>query len=949
MSRRRRRRGTLGWGLLAPLVVVGALSVPPVSSAAPAAPDGRTAVAAADPHTLWYAKPAADWEKEALPIGNGAMGAMVSGGVGEEKLQFNEKTLWTGGPGSAGYNFGNWNSPRPTAIQEVVDTINTQGKADPSWVAGKLGQDRTGFGAYQTFGDLNLEMAGGEPSYTNYRRSLDVRNAVAGVRYDAGGATFDREYFASYPDKVIAGRLGANQSGKVSFTLGYSSPRSDFTATANGGRLTIRGKLADNGLVFESQIQVKAQGGTVTGGDGQVKVTGADSATFVMSAGTNYAQRYPSYRGNDPHETVSKAVDAAAATSYDGLKSAHVADHRGLFDRAKLDIGQSMPDKPTDQLRAEYSDGASAQDRALEALFYQYGRYLLMASSRPGSLPANLQGVWNDSTSPPWSADYHTNINVQMNYWPAAQANLAETAEPFTAFVEDLRNAGTKSATDMFGSPGWVVQNETTPYGYTGVHNAATSFWFPETNGWLASQVYDQYLFSKDTAFLRDRAYPLLKGAAQFWLKNLRTDPKDGKLVVTPTLSPEHGEFTSGDSMAQQIVWGMLTDTLAAAKELNVDSSFQSDLKTTLDKLDPGLRVGSWGQLQEWKADVDSPTDDHRHISHLYALHPGRQISPEATPKFADAAKVSLNARGDGGTGFESPGWSRAWKTNFWARLLDGDHAHTLLSEQLKSNTHCNLFDFHPLGDGSVFQIDGNLGATSGMTEMLLQSQDGDIRPLPALPGAWKSGSFSGLKARGNVTVGASWKENGAAEFTFAPAKDGSIAVRSPMFLGPFNVTDTTTGESITPTRDGPRITFEGKAGHVYQTTGALSTAIVGVASNKCVDVPGANSQDGTDLNLYACNSTAAQEWTFAVGGGEVRALGKCMDVEAAKQDDRTPVQLYKCNGTAAQRWTYDSTSQELKAFGKCLDANEEGTADGTKLILYTCHSKANQKWRLAG
>ncbi|WP_406387324.1 glycosyl hydrolase family 95 catalytic domain-containing protein [Streptomyces sp. NBC_00887] len=914
-----------------------------------AAPETGAIAAAADPFTLWYANPAADWHKEALPIGNGAMGATVYGGVGIEKLQFNEKTLWTGGPGAAGYNSGNWTSPRPAALQEVVDTINRDGQAGPPWVAGKLGQAKTGFGDYQTFGDLNLSMSGGEPSYTNYRRSLDIRNAVAGVRYDAGGAIFEREYFASHPDKVIAGRLGANQAGKVSFTLGYSSPRSDFTATANGGRLTIRGKLADNGLVFESQIQVKTQGGAVTDSGGQVTVTGADSATFVMSAGTNYAQKYPSYRGADPHESVSRAVDAASAKSYDSLKSAHTADQQGLFDRVRLDIGQSMPGQPTDQLRASYSGGASAQDRALEALFYQYGRYLLIASSRPGSLPANLQGVWNNSTSPPWSADYHTNINLQMNYWPAAQTNLAETAEPFTAFVEDLKNAGTRSATDMFGSPGWVVHNETNPYGFTGVHNYATSFWFPEANGWLASQVYDQYLFSKDTAFLRDRAYPLLKGASQFWLQNLRTDPRDGKLVVTPSLSPEHGDFTAGASMAQQIVWGLLTDTLAAAKELNVSSSFQGDLQAALGKLDPGLRVGNWGQLQEWKADRDRSDNTHRHVSHLYALHPGHQISPDTTPRFADAAEVSLDARGDGGTGFDSPGWSRAWKTNFWARLLDGDRAHKLLAEQLKSNTYPNLFDLHPLGNDSTFQIDGNFGATSGMTEMLLQSQSGDIRPLPALPGTWKNGSFTGLKARGNVTVGASWKEHGAAEFTLAPAKNGPVAVRSSMFLGAFSVVDTTTGRAITPTRDGQRISFDGEAGHVYKTTGALSTAIVGVASSKCVDVPAANSQDGNDLQLYTCNGTAAQKWTFSAPSGEIRALGKCMDVEAARTDDGTPVQLYTCNGTAAQKWMYDQQNQELEAFGKCLDANAAGTADGTKLILYACHGKTNQKWRLAG
>ncbi|MEE1820897.1 glycoside hydrolase family 95 protein [Streptomyces sp. BE20] len=774
------------------------------------------AAATADPETLWYDQPASAWETQALPIGNGALGAMVFGGVASERLQFNEKSLWTGGPGSPGYNYGNWPVPRPGALAQVIDAIDASGKADPNWVAGKLGAPRTGFGYYQTFGDLYLDMIGSSSTYTGYRRSLDIGDAVAKVNYTAGGTTFSREYFASYPGKVIAGRISADQPGRISFTLRYTSPRTDFTATAVNGRLTVRGKLADNGLDFESQTQVKAVGGTVTSSGDRVTVTGADSVVLVTGAGTNYALSYPAYRGVDPHARVTSAVDAAIAASYDALKSAHLADYRTLYDRVKLNVGQVMPDKPTNTLRDEYTGGSSTADRALEALFFQYGRYLLISSSRAGSLPANLQGVWNSSTNPPWFSDYHTNINVQMNYWPALQTNLFEAMSPFVDLVKDLSKAGTTTASQMFGTPGWVTHNCTNPFGNTGVGNYGTAFWFPEANAWLASQLYDWYRFTGNTQQLRDDVYPVLKGAAEFWLANLRTDPRDGKLVANPSFSPEHGSFTAGDSMAQQIVWGLLTDTLAAARTLNTDTDLQSRLTSALASLDPGLRIGSWGQLQEWKADLDQSTDHHRHVSHLYALHPGNQISPRSNPTLTAAAKVSLNARGET-AGDAGTGWSLAWKVNFWARLLDGNRAQSVLSEQLKSSTYPNLLDTAP-----PFQIDGNFGATAGITEMLLQSQNGEIQPLPALPAAWKTGSYSGLKARGNASVGATWSANGSVTFTITPWVPQQLSVRSPIFNGAYTVTDTNTGQVVTTARTGERITFAGTGYHVYKITGTL-------------------------------------------------------------------------------------------------------------------------------
>ncbi|WP_436494327.1 glycosyl hydrolase family 95 catalytic domain-containing protein [Actinokineospora sp. HUAS TT18] len=922
---------------VAGMVVAAGIAVLPATSTA-------QEIQAVDGNTLWYDEPASDWESRALPIGNGAMGGMVFGGVSSEQLQFNEKSLWTGGPGSAqGYDFGNWTSPRPGAINEVIDVINRDGEADPGWVAGKLGQPKRGFGAHQTFGDLRLDT--GTTSYTGYRRELNIGDGTAKVGYVANNVTYSREYFASYPGNVIVGKFGASQAGKVSFTLRYTSPRSDFTATATGGKLKIRGTLADNGMIFEAQVKVTTDGGTVSNSNGQVTVSGANSATFVLSAGTNYADTYPTYRGADPAAAVTSAVDTAAAKSFDTLRAAHVADHKALFDRVKLNIGQVVPTKPTDDLRSAYTGGSSADDRALEALFYQYGRYLLIASSRSGSLPANLQGVWNNSTSPPWSADYHTNINVQMNYWPAAQANLAETAEPFTRFVEKLKAPGEKSATDMFGTAGWVVQNETNPFGFTGVHDWATAFWFPEANGWLASQVYDLYAFNQDTTFLQNRAYPLLKGAAQFWLANLRTDPRDGKLVATPSYSPEQGDFTAGDGMAQQIVWGLFTDTLAAANKLGVDSALRTQLQTALNNLDPGLRVGSWGQLQEWKADLDDQNNTHRHVSHLYALHPGRQIAPVTTPTFTDAAKVSLTARGDGGTG-----WSKAWKINFWARLLDGDHAHKMLSEQLKGSTLANLFDTHP-----PFQIDGNFGATAGITEMLLQSQTGDIQVLPAKPSAWPTGSVTGLKARGNVTVDANWAANGATDFTLTPANAGTLNVRNPMFTGTYTLTDLTTGQAVTPTRSGDRITFTAVAGHKYKATGTMPVTpptagaggtISNPQSGRCAELAAGSSAPGTAIQLYDCNGTVAQNWTYQESTQAITGRdGICLDATGGSSADGTKLIAWTCSGSSNQRWTLNANGTITGVGGKCVEAAGGGTANGTKLQLWTCNGTAAQKW----
>ncbi|GAA0921406.1 hypothetical protein GCM10009558_032900 [Virgisporangium aurantiacum] len=812
-------------GIAVTLVTVPPVALSPPASADPARPAGPAGSHGhrADPLTLWYDEPATDWETQALPIGNGAMGGMVFGGVATDTVQFNEKTLWTGGPGSAqGYNFGNWTTPRPTAIADVQRDLDERLRISPNEIAQRLGQPKSGFGSYNTFGDLTLRLPADPGPVEQYRRSLDIANGVARVSYVDDGVRYTREYFASNPDNVLVVRVSADTRGAVAFTAGVTAPGNrSKTTTASRGRITFAGALNDNGLRYESQLQVTADGGTRTdNADGTVSVSGADAAVLVLGAGTNYADTYPTYRGADPHPSVTRNVDRASRRHYRDLLERHRRDHTELFGRVALDIGQAMPDLPTDDLLRAYTGGTSPADRALEALYFQYGRYLLIASSRGGSLPANLQGVWNNVTNPPWDADYHVNINLQMNYWPAETTNLSETTAPLFDYVDAMVPPGRVTAQQIYGNRGWVVNNETNPYGFTGLHNYPQSFWFPEAGAWLAQHYWEHYRFTKDERFLRDRAYPLMKELAQFWIDELVVDPRDGKLVVSPSFSPENGEFTAGASMSQQIVWGLFTNLLDAGTILGDDEAFRAEVRAALDRLDPGTRIGSWGQLQEWKGDWDSPTDQHRHVSHLFALHPGNQIAPLTDPELAEAAKVSLTARGDGGTG-----WSKAWKINFWSRLLDGDHAHKMLSEQLRFSTLANLWDTHP-----PFQIDGNFGATAGVAEMLLQSHTGEVQVLPALPGAWPKGSVTGLKARGDLTVDVAWASGAAQRIAVTAGESGPVTLRNPLFAGRYTLVDERTGRAVRTSGTGDTVTFEAVKDRKYVAVALTSVAVAAPA-----------------------------------------------------------------------------------------------------------------------
>ena len=757
--------------------------------------------------TLWYAKPAADWERYGLPIGNGAMGAVITGGVAVDTMQFNEKTLWTGGPGSQGYDFGLPAAPLTGDVAKVQAMLNASRRLQPEEVAGILGHKVAAYGDYQTFGDVVLAFSHLPAALRSYRRSLDIEHAIARLDYTAGGVRYTRQYFASYPDGVIVIRLTASRRGKLTFTASLAAPDNrSATREAHSGRITESGALNDNGLKYEAQLQLINKGGRCSETEnGAISVVGANSVVLILAAGTNYAPRYPDYRGTDPHKAVQAHVDGAAAKGFVRLLRDHEKDYRALFGRVSLNIGQKMPNKPTDSLLTQYRDGKSATDRALEALFFQYGRYLLISSSRSGSLPANLQGVWNRSDTPPWNADYHVNINLQMNYWPADPTNLSETEAPLFDFVDNLVAPGQVAAQRVVGAKGWTLFLNTNPWGYNGLIAWPTAFWQPEAGAWLASQYYDHYRFTLDKTFLAERAYPVMKGAAQLWLDALVTDPRDGKLVVSPSYSPEHGPFSVGASMSQQIVYGLFSDVAEAAAILK-DEEFRGKIVDALAKLDPGLRIGSWGQLQEWKEDWDDPKDDHRHTSHLYALDPGHQISPSTTPKFTDAAIVSLKARGDGGTG-----WSKAWKINFWARLLNGDHAHLMISQQLHESTLPNLWDSCP-----PFQIDGNFGATAGISEMLVQSQSGPIDILPALPSVWPRGDVRGLKARGDVTVDIRWSAGKAREIRLFTGHAAPIDIRSTIFSGRFVFEDQIKGRPVPTTGTGERRTFWARSGGRY-------------------------------------------------------------------------------------------------------------------------------------